>query len=214
MSNLIAIVGRPNVGKSALFNRIVGKRIAIVHDQPGVTRDRVSAEAEWGRRAFTLVDTGGLGLLRGEKANDVIVQAALRQVELAIEAANVIILVVNAQEGIVPLDREVAERLRKCAKPVLVAVNKTDTFAVEAGTVEFSELGFENIFPVSAIHDRGIDALMQASLSLLPAVAAERPSETPADQPTEAEAVQIKADRKSTRLNSSHIQKSRMPSSA
>src|SRR3954471_19168024 len=90
MSGLIAIVGRPNVGKSALFNRIVGKRIAIVHDEPGVTRDRVSAEAEWGGRKFTLVDTGGIGLLRGEKASGVIAQAALQQVELAIEAADVI----------------------------------------------------------------------------------------------------------------------------
>src|SRR5260221_1543182 len=79
MSNLIAIVGRPNVGKSALFNRIVGKRIAIVHDQPGVTRDRVSAEAEWGGRAFTLADTGGLGLLRGGNGNDEIAAAGLRQ---------------------------------------------------------------------------------------------------------------------------------------
>src|SRR5262245_34021513 len=172
---LIAIVGRPNVGKSALFNRIAGRRIAIVHDQPGVTRDRVSAEAEWGGRSFTLVDTGGLGLLRGEKATDVIVQAALRQVELAIDAANVIILVVNALEGIVPLDREVAERLRKCGKPVLVAVNKTDTASVEADAVEFSELGFENIFPVSAIHDRGIGALMEAAVALLPSVT-QRPS--------------------------------------
>src|SRR5258706_8957998 len=110
MSALIAIVGRPNVGKSALFNRIVGKRIAIVHDQPGVTRDRVAAEAEWRGRPFTLVDTGGIGLLRREKADDVIVKATVEQVDLAIEAANVIILVVNVQEGIVPLDREVSER--------------------------------------------------------------------------------------------------------
>jgi GTP-binding protein len=110
VSNLIAIVGRPNVGKSALFNRIVGRRIAIVHDQPGVTRDRISAEAEWRGRSFTLVDTGGIGLLRGEKQNDVILNAALEQVTLALEAANVIILVVNVQEGIVPLDREVAAR--------------------------------------------------------------------------------------------------------
>ena len=105
VSNLIAIVGRPNVGKSALFNRIVGRRIAIVHDQPGVTRDRISAEAEWHGRAFTLVDTGGIGLLRREKAGDVIIKAAMEQVELAVESANVIILVVNVQEGIVPLDR-------------------------------------------------------------------------------------------------------------
>src|SRR5262249_12877243 len=124
MSGLIAIVGRPNVGKSALFNRIVGRRIAIVHDQPGVTRHRVTAEAEWHGRPFTLVDTGGIGLLRNEKANDVITKAAVDQVDLAIEAANVIILVVNVQEGIVPLDREVAQRLRKSGKLVLVAVNK------------------------------------------------------------------------------------------
>src|SRR5664279_1162264 len=100
MSGLIAIVGRPNVGKSALFNRIAGRRIAIVHDQPGVTRDRISAEVEWHGRAFTLVDTGGIGLLRREKAADVIVKAAMEQVDIAIDAANVIILVVNVQEGI------------------------------------------------------------------------------------------------------------------
>src|SRR5436190_16518641 len=143
MHAIIAIVGRPNVGKSALFNRIVGRRMAIVHDQPGVTRDRVTAEAEWRGRPFTLVDTGGIGLLRGEKSNDVIVQAAFDQVSLAIEAANVIILVVNVQEGIVPLDREVAQRLRTSGKPVIVAVNKVDTSMAESGTPEFTELGFE-----------------------------------------------------------------------
>lgn len=169
MSGLIAIVGRPNVGKSALFNRIVGKRIAIVHDMPGVTRDRVSAEAEWHGRPYTLVDTGGIGLLRKEKSSDVIVKAAVEQVDLAIEAANVIILVVNVQEGIVPLDREVAQRLRKSGKPVLVAVNKVDTERVEPQTVEFTQLGFEKIFPVTAIHGEGIDNLMTAAVALLPA---------------------------------------------
>ncbi|MEO6184514.1 MAG: ribosome biogenesis GTPase Der [Verrucomicrobiota bacterium] len=169
MSALIAIVGRPNVGKSALFNRIVGKRIAIVHDEPGVTRDRISVEAEWHGRPFTLVDTGGIGLLRGEKARDVITQAALEQVGLAIEAANVIILVGNVQEGVVPLDKEVAERLRKSRKPVLVAVNKVDTFRAEAGADEFSQLGFEKIFPVTAIHGEGIEALMDAAVAYLPA---------------------------------------------
>src|SRR6185503_2073545 len=94
MSGLIAIVGRPNVGKSALFNRIAGRRIAIVHNRPGVTRDRVSAEAEWHGRPFTLVDTGGIGLLRGEKAPNLIAQAAIEQVQIALEAATVILLVV------------------------------------------------------------------------------------------------------------------------
>ena len=170
MSGLIAIVGRPNVGKSALFNRIVGKRIAIVHDQPGVTRDRVSAEAEWRGRKFTLVDTGGIGLLRGEKATDIITQAALEQVEIAIEAADVIILTVNTQEGVVPLDREVADRLRATSKPVLIAANKVDNRRLEPAAAEFAELGFEKIFPLTAIHGEGIEALMREALTLLPEV--------------------------------------------
>jgi GTPase len=168
MSDLIAIVGRPNVGKSALFNRIAGRRIAIVHDEPGVTRDRVTAEVEWHGRPFTLVDTGGIGLVHGEKARDVITRAAFEQVELAIEAASVIILVVNVHEGVVPLDKEVAEKLRRAGKEALVAVNKVDNDRADIGAGEFSELGFDKIFPVSAIHQRGIDALMDAALAALP----------------------------------------------
>jgi GTPase len=169
VSDLIAIVGRPNVGKSALFNRIVGRRIAIVHDQPGVTRDRVMAEAEWHGRPFTLVDTGGIGLMRREKASDVITKAAIEQVNLALDAANVIILVVNVQEGIVPLDREVAQRLRQSGKPILLAVNKVDTEKAEPGVAEFTNLGFDKILPVTAIHGEGIEALMDAATALLPA---------------------------------------------
>jgi GTP-binding protein len=181
MSGLIAIVGRPNVGKSALFNRIVGKRIAIVHDEPGVTRDRVSAPAEWKGRAFTLVDTGGIGLRQGEKARDVITEAALQQVELAIEAASVIILTVNAQEGVVPLDREVAQRLRARGKPVLVAANKVDNTRMEPMAHEFAELGFDKIFPVTAIHGYGIDGLMRDAIALLPEAAAETTPEAPSE---------------------------------
>ncbi len=168
VSNLIAIVGRPNVGKSALFNRIVGRRIAIVHAMPGVTRDRVTAEAEWNGHEFTLVDTGGIGLLRREKSEDVIVKAAVEQVQLAIDAANVIIIVVNVQDGIVPLDREVAQRLRVSGKTILVAVNKVDNFAKEKNADEFAALGFEKIFPVSAIHGLGVERLMNAATALLP----------------------------------------------
>jgi GTP-binding protein len=177
VSDSIAIVGRPNVGKSALFNRIVGQRIAIVHDQPGITRDRITAEAEWRGRSFTLVDTGGLGLLQGEKADDVIIKAALEQVQLALDAAQVIILVTDAQEGVVPLDREVAERLRRAAKPVLVAVNKVDNRASEPAAAEFAELGFERVFGVSAIHGHGVRALMEAALRLLPGVDLAQPAE-------------------------------------
>jgi GTP-binding protein len=186
---LIAIVGRPNVGKSALFNRIVGRRIAIVHDQPGVTRDRVSAEAEWSGRPFTLVDTGGIGLLRREKATDIITKAALEQVQLAIEAAQVILLVVNVQEGIVPLDREAAARLRGSGKSVLVVVNKVDTDRADHGTVEFAELGFEKIFPVSAIHGEGIQPLMDAAMKELPTLEAV-PAEVPASADGAAPQVQ------------------------
>src|SRR5688572_29042756 len=178
MTGLIAIVGRPNVGKSALFNRMVGRRIAIVHDQPGVTRDRVSAEAEWKGNKYTLVDTGGIGLLRGEKAQDVIVKAAVEQVGLAIEAADAIILVVNVQEGVVPLDQEVAQRLRQSGKPILVAANKVDTQRVEDQTAEFARLGFDHVFPVSAIHGKGIEALTAKAVKLLP--------DKPEPEPTEA----------------------------
>lgn len=165
---LIAIVGRPNVGKSALFNRIAGRRIAIVHDQPGVTRDRVTAEVEWRGVPFTLVDTGGIGLLRREKAEDVITRAAVEQVQLAIDSAHAIILVVNVQEGITPLDEEVARRLRVARKPVLVAVNKVDTEKVAPEAEGFRRLGFDKVFPVTAIHGDGVETLMNEVAKFLP----------------------------------------------
>jgi GTP-binding protein len=133
-----------------------------------VTRDRVSAEAEWAGRKFTLVDTGGIGLSRGEKSTDVIVQAAIEQVGIAIDAADVIILTVNAQEGLMPLDREVADRLRIAGKPVLVAANKVDNRKLEPAVGEFAELGFEKVIGVTAIHGMGIDFLMETALAKLP----------------------------------------------
>jgi len=177
----VAIVGRPNVGKSALFNRLAGRRIAIVHDQPGVTRDRVIAEVEWRDRVFTLIDTGGIGLMRGEKAGDVIARAAYEQVQLAIDAAEVIILVVNVQEGLLPLDSEVAEQLRRSAKPVLVAANKADNSRVAAGAEEFSALGFDAVYPVSAIHGEGLETLLEAAMKHVPQTSekAAQPSEPP-----------------------------------
>lgn len=159
--NVAAIVGRPNVGKSALFNRIVGRRISIVHDMPGVTRDRVSAEVEHRGRSFTLVDTGGIGLVRGEKSSDLILGIAMDQVDVAIESASVIIMVVNVQEGLVPLDQEVAEKLHQSGKKIILAVNKADNASSEKMLDEFAALGFVDTYPISAIHGRGIDELMK-----------------------------------------------------
>jgi GTPase len=191
MPGLIAIVGRPNVGKSALFNRIVGRRIAIVHDQPGVTRDRVTAEAEWGGHAFSLVDTGGIGLLRREKAGDVIARAALDQVQIAIETADLIILVANVQDGLMPLDQEVASRLHDSGKPVLVAVNKVDTDRTEPGVVDFAALGFDRMFPVSAIHGGGIEDLMDTAVKYLPEEAIPHEQEETAEAPAPVEPLKL-----------------------
>ncbi len=156
------------MGKSALFNRIAGRRISIVHDMPGVTRDRVSAELEWRGRPYTLIDTGGIGVLTREKSTDVITRAAYEQVQLAIDSSDVILFVVNVQEGIVPLDQEVAVRLRKSGKRVLLVVNKVDQGKIEPHAVEFTRLGFPDSYNVSAIHERGIEALVSDALAALP----------------------------------------------
>ena len=168
MSQVIAIVGRPNVGKSALFNRIVRKRIAIVHDEPGVTRDRVLVEAEWRGRPFTLVDTGGIGLRRGEKSADVITGAAMDQVELALESASVILFVVNIQEGLLPLDHEVSSKLHASGKTIILVANKADHAGFDEDAEVLNALGFNAIYPVSAIHGRGMDNLMEKAIDSLP----------------------------------------------
>jgi len=177
MPGTIAIVGRPNVGKSALFNRIAGRRIAIVHDMAGVTRDRVAAEVEWEGKPFTLVDTGGIGLIPGEKSDDIIASATVDQVNVAIESADAIIFVANLQEGIVPLDEEVAQHLHQSGKPTLLAINKADNPKSEENAVEFASLGFEQIFPVSALHDRGTVELMQQALNHLPQATTSSPED-------------------------------------
>ena len=178
MPGTIAIVGRPNVGKSALFNRIAGRRIAIVHDMAGVTRDRVAAEVEWAGHPFTLVDTGGIGLIPGEKSDDVIATATVDQVNVAIEAAEAIIFVVNLQEGIVPLDVEVAQHLRQSGKPTVLAINKADNARSEENSVEFASLGFEHMYAVSALHARGTDGLIEEALKNLPGEAETAPTKS------------------------------------
>jgi GTP-binding protein len=166
---VIAIVGRPNVGKSAIFNRLVGARVSIVHEQPGVTRDRVQREAEYNDRRYELIDTGGLGFMDGggDGGGDPFAPAIRDQVRIAIQDAAVILFVVDAAAGIVGLDDEVARLLHDCGRPIFIAANKADNDRVEAGAVEFAKFGFP-VFPISALHNRGFDPLVSTMLKELP----------------------------------------------
>jgi len=154
---IVAIVGRPNVGKSALFNYIIGKRISIVEDTPGITRDRIYAEAEWRNRKFILIDTGGIE----PYSEDQILQQMRRQAEIAIETADVILFMVDAKEGLVASDYEVANMLRKTKKPVILTVNKVDRIGATPPEVyEFYNLGMGDPVPISSLHGLGIGDLL------------------------------------------------------
>ena len=153
----VAIVGRPNVGKSALFNRLVGRKIAIVHDQPGITRDRISAICNRGARPFTVWDTGGMAVPQSRDELSVQVHRAAEQ---ALGESDILLLVVDAKEGLSPVDEELARALRKSQKPVLLVINKIDNEKHEPLAAEFDALGFEPSFSISAEHDRGISDLL------------------------------------------------------
>ena len=164
---IVAIVGRPNVGKSALFNRLVRRRLAIVHSEEGVTRDRLMADAEWLGQRFQVVDTGGLALMDRAKTGDEIQQATADQVRAAIEDSAAAILVTDLTAGLQPLDTEVARLLRKSGRPAVVAANKADLPAQDDKTGDFAALGYP-VLPVSAAHGRGIETLMAEVLAHLP----------------------------------------------
>ncbi|MBR6022918.1 MAG: ribosome biogenesis GTPase Der [Kiritimatiellae bacterium] len=166
---VVAIVGRPNVGKSSLFNAVVRRRIAIVHAEEGVTRDALMAPALWNDKAFTVVDTGGLALMDRARGSDAILAAAAEQVRAAIDDCSVAIQVVDLTAGVQPLDLEVARLLRSAGKPVLVAANKADCAGAEDALPEFAELA-PRLFPVSAAHRIGLEPLLDAVAALLPAV--------------------------------------------
>lgn len=168
----VAIVGRPNVGKSAIFNRIARRRIAIVHEESGVTRDRLVSEVSWGDERFRLVDTGGLSASPEARMADDIEAGILGQVRAAISESSAIMFVADTSGGIVPLDEEVAEVLRRAGRPVFLAANKADNPARDADAAEFERLGFP-VFPVSALHDRGFEPLLEAILESLPPGTAE-----------------------------------------
>jgi GTP-binding protein len=151
---LCALIGRPNVGKSSLFNRLVGGRPALVEDMPGVTRDRRYGEAEWGRARFRVVDTGGL-----DPSAEGILKAMRRQTLRAVEEADVVVFVLDAHEGVTSVDADVARVLRRAGKPVLVAANKVDSANREAAAAEIYSLGFPEVFLISASHGRGVNDL-------------------------------------------------------
>lgn len=163
--SIVALIGRPNVGKSSLFNRILGQRAAIVDDQPGVTRDRLYGEAEWLGKKFYMVDTGGIMSATEHPFMDLIAQ----QVDLALEESDAVIFVVDGREGITPVDEEIALKLRKSGKPVIVAMNKLDSTKQEEQTFyEGYSLGFDDLFSTSAEHNSGISELMEAVVRYLP----------------------------------------------
>jgi GTP-binding protein len=161
----VAIVGRPNVGKSALFNRLIGRKVSIVHDQPGVTRDRIVAECQRGRRPFWVMDTGGIGA-----EVDVDFSEQVRaEVDIALEASDLLLFVVDGQTGLTGVDAEIAKRLRRISKPLVLVVNKIDHQQHQSLPAEFTRLGFSPVFAVSAEHGLGMDMLMDRLDALLPA---------------------------------------------
>jgi GTP-binding protein len=162
---IVAIVGRQNVGKSTLLNRLAGKRIAIVADMPGTTRDRVFADISWQDFSFTLVDTGGLEL----KPSSAISLGVKEQVEVAIAEADIIIFLVDSDAGIVPADLEIAQMLRRSDKPIILAANKSDNPKRESQAVEFYEMGLGEPLAISAYHGRGTAELLDRVISRLPA---------------------------------------------
>jgi GTP-binding protein len=159
---VVAIVGRPNVGKSTLFNRLIGSRKAIVEDIPGVTRDRLYDNAEWAGRDFIIIDTGGI---RFGKEDDILTREVKMQAELAIEEADIILFVVDTKDGITHEDEQVAELLRRADKPVVVAANKVENFNKQLEYYEFYNLGLGEPIPISAMHGLNTNDLLDAVIS-------------------------------------------------
>jgi GTP-binding protein len=161
---IVAIVGRPNVGKSSLFNRLVQKRIAIVEDVAGITRDRLYAETEWSGRDFTLVDTGGIEA----EATEYISSQVRLQAEIAVEEADVVLFIVDGRDGLTPDDHEVADLLRRSKKPTVLVVNKIDNLKMESAAWDFYALGIKDIYPASALHGLNIGDILDKIISFLP----------------------------------------------
>src|SRR5689334_10759103 len=190
---VVAIVGRPNVGKSTLFNRFLGQRSAIVEDRARTTRDRLYGDAEWNGRRFVVVDTGGLEL----DPDDPIEARVQEQARLAIGEADVILFVVDAEAGITPADLEAAEILRRATAPVIVAVNKADNPKRELEAAEFHTFGWEETYAISASHGRGTGDLLDAIVWALP-------PESEAER--ERKAREVEADAWATEMAAGHLE--------
>jgi GTP-binding protein len=186
---IVALVGRPNVGKSTLFNRLIGRRLAIVEDEPGTTRDRLYGEAEWAGRGFILGDTGGLDVAAAEKAPEKgdrpetlvtssrdYVREIRQQAEIAIAEADVVVLLVDARDGVTAADQDVAEILRRSNRPAVVAANKADNAERRLAALEFYELSLGEVYPISALHGTGTGDLLDAIVAQIPAVPEEEES--------------------------------------
>lgn len=162
---IVAIIGKPNVGKSTFFNYVVGKRISIVEDTPGVTRDRVYADANWRGRNFTLVDTGGIE----PESDDIILSQMRRQADMAIEIADVILFVTDIKQGVTATDQDIALMLKKSKKPIILVCNKSDTFGkIPDELYEFYNLGVGEPFAVSSVNAKGIGDVLDAIYDNLP----------------------------------------------
>lgn len=161
---VVAIVGRPNVGKSTLFNRFLGTRSAIVESEPGVTRDRIYGEAEWLNKRFYVIDTGGI---ETETTDDLLIQAR-HQAEIAMEEADVILFVVDGRQGVTALDENIAQMLRRTNRPVILVVNKIDTIDLEMSIFEFYALGFDKVIGISADHGKNVGDLLDMVLEYFP----------------------------------------------
>ena len=164
---VVAVVGRPNVGKSTIFNRIAGDRISIVEDTPGITRDRIYTRAEWLTNEFRLIDTGGIDM-----GDEPFMSQIVQQAEIAIDEADVIVFMVSAREGLTEADERVAKMLYRSKKPVVLAVNKVDNIEQRSEIYEFYALGFGDPYPISGAHGTGLGDLLDQVVANFPDVEA------------------------------------------